>query len=76
MAVIAGSVLDLLPDVGDVMPDVPSGWIMGYATFNSFLPLAEGLAFATIMLTAYAGLGLWKLAVTIYHLIPKPLMGT
>lgn len=76
MAVIAGGVIDVLPDVGEVLPTVPSGWLSAYAMMNTFLPLSEALALTGVLVGIYAALGAWKLAVTIYHLIPKPLMGT
>lgn len=76
MATIAAGVINLLPDAGDVVPDIPDGWIVGYAMLNTFLPVSEALAGAGLLLGIYAALGVFKLAVVVYHLIPKPLMGT
>lgn len=77
-AVFAGieAMIGALPDAGDLGIEVPTGIVQGYALLNTFLPLAEALVLAGLALAAYGTLFAWRLAVMIYHLIPKPLMGT
>jgi hypothetical protein len=43
---------------------------------NGFLPLSEALAFGGVYVSTLLGIFGFRLAVTVWHLIPKPLMGT
>lgn len=75
-APVADAVLDLLPDAEDLNLEIPSGFILGFSFLNTFLPLTEALAaIAGFVLIIVAGIG-WRIAVTVYHLIPKPGVGT
>lgn len=76
LATVADALVDQLPDAGDLGLSVPSGWIYGYSIVNTFLPLTEALAFAVVIGAAFVALGVWRLGVTVYHLIPKPFIGT
>lgn len=76
IAALADQVVQLLPAATDLnLPDL-SGWLTGYALMNTFLPLSEALTLTGTLVAIYSALMLWRLAVKIYHLIPKPLMGT
>lgn len=72
---LASGVIALLPDA-DPNFSIPEGWLVGYAWVNSFLPLSECLAFAGLIAGALVLHMTWRMAVTVYHLIPKPLAGT
>lgn len=71
-----GAMIGMLPDAADLGLVLPSGIVRGYTLLNSFLPLAEALTAVGVIMAAYGVLFTWRLAVTIYKLIPKPLMGT
>jgi len=73
---VVSTVIGLLPDAADLGITIPSGWINGYDWLDSFLPLHEALAFVAIFLALIAAVGAFRLAVLIYHLIPKPFSGT
>jgi len=73
---VIGSMIDALPDAADLGIDIPDGFVVGYSFLNTFLPLSEALTIAGTALAGYVALFGWRLAVMVYHLIPKPLMGT
>jgi hypothetical protein len=73
---MADAIVGQLPEAGDLGIDVPSGWIQGYGMLNTFLPISEALAFALIYVTAITAAFGARLAVLIWHLIPKPGVGT
>jgi len=76
VAQLAMRVVQLLPDATDLGFTIPTGWLHGYSMLNTFLPLSEALAIVLVF-TAVAVAGTaFRIAVTVYHLIPKPLMGT
>jgi len=70
------ALLDLLPNAADLGLEAPTGWIRGYNVLDTFLPLHEALAAIAVILGVYVVVFGWRLAVTVYHLIPKPGMGT
>lgn len=76
VAQLAMHVVDLLPDAADLGLTIPSGWLHGYALLNTFLPISEALTAITLFTTVVVGGIAFRLAVTVYHLIPKPWMGT
>lgn len=76
LAKAAQVIISMLPDAGDLGLTTMSGWIKGYTMLNTFLPISEGLAFAAIFATFIAASMAVRLATWIYHLIPKPGMGT
>lgn len=76
MAAVAENVIDLLPDAADLGLEIPGGWIYGYSIVNTFLPISEALAFVAVFTVLVIGAVAFRLAVIVYHLIPKPLMGT
>jgi hypothetical protein len=73
---IADAAIGLLPDATDLGLVIPGGWIYGYSIVNTFLPLTEALAFAGVFVSLIVGGIVFRTAVTIYHLIPKPGVGT
>lgn len=75
-AQMVANILDLLPDATDLALEIPSGWLYGYSWLNGFVPLSEMLAFAVILAGAQLVPVVWRSAVTLYHLIPKPMIGT
>lgn len=76
LAAVAARVVGLLPDAGDLGLSVPSGWIVMYSWADRILPLHEALAlFGIITATAVAPI-VYHVAITVYHLIPKPFSGT
>lgn len=76
VAGLADHVVALLPDATDLGLSIPSGWIYGYSILNTFLPLSEALTAVAIFTAIVVGGIAYRLAVTVYHLIPKPFMGT
>jgi len=76
LAALADQVVALLPNAADLHITIPSGWIYGYNIINTFLPLSECLAFVAALVTVVIVGMTWSLAVTVYHLIPKPMAGT
>lgn len=75
MAVV-NVLIDQLPDMPDLgIPDL-SGLVRGYAFFNHFLPLDVAIGGILVYLAAANAGFLFRVGVTIYHLIPKPGMGT
>jgi len=76
VAQLALSVVEKLPDATDLGFSIPSGWIYGYSLLNTFLPVSEALAIVLIFTAIAVGGTIFRLAVTVYHLIPKPMMGT
>jgi len=76
LASLVAQVLSFLPDAADLGLSTSSGWIRAYGLLDTFLPLHEALGYATILAGVITAGILWRLAVTIYHLIPKPFVGT
>jgi len=76
VAQLAMRVVALLPDATDLGFSIPSGWLHGYAMLNTFLPLAEALAIVLVFTGVAVAGTLFRIAVVVYHLIPKPMMGT
>jgi len=76
LAAVAGVVVSMLPDAADLGLTIPGGWITGYTWLNSFLPLTEALALVSIFVGIMLALLAFRVAVIIYHLAPKPGMGT
>lgn len=76
LATVAASVIALLPEAEDLGIVIPSGFVQGYAIFNSFLPLGEAFAMMASLVVISVIPIAWHLGVTIYHLIPKPFVGT
>jgi hypothetical protein len=76
LAQLAGHIVDTLPDAEDLNIEVAEGWIVGYNMLNGFLPLGEALLYAGILLSAILLHFGWRIAVIVWHLIPKPLSGT
>jgi hypothetical protein len=76
LAALADHAISILPDATDLGLSVPSGWIYGYTFLNTFLPVSEALAMVGIFTAIVVGGILFRLAVTVYHLIPKPFVGT
>lgn len=76
LAVLADAAVDLLPDTPDLGLDIPSGWIYGYTILNTWLPLTEALTMAGVFTAIVTAIIAFRLAVTVYHLIPKPFVGT
>jgi len=76
MAGVAAEVIELLPDATDLGLSIPDGWLVGYTWLNGFLPLSETLTWLGVLLTVAVAVTTWRVAVTLYHLIPKPWMGT
>jgi hypothetical protein len=69
-------VLSLLPDAGDLgIPDL-SGLVVGFAWLNGFLALDAGVSVAGILIGATLATFAFRLALTIWHVIPKPFSGT
>jgi len=76
LAMVAYRVVELLPDAADLNLTIPSGWLYGYDMLNTFLPISESLALVAIMVAVYAAAVLLRLGGFVYHLIPKPFIGT
>jgi len=76
MAKIADGVVEGLPVADDLGLDVASGWVKGYSMLNTFLPVSEALAFALIFVSVKLAILGYRLAIVVWHLIPKPGMGT
>jgi len=76
MGAVAAGVLSFLPDAEDLGLEIPGGWLVGYSWFNEFFPVAETLVWLGVLTAAMVIPVVWHLAVTVYHLIPKPWMGT
>lgn len=75
LAELVDGIVDLLPDAPDLGLEL-GGFVYGFGIMDSFLPLHEALAYAVVLFgAANAGL-VFRTAVTIYHLIPKPGVGT
>jgi hypothetical protein len=76
LAAVADGVVGLLPDATDLGLSIPSGWLHGYTLLNTFLPLSEALGLISVILVVVtAGLAA-RIAVVVWHLIPKPGVGT
>lgn len=73
---LVAELLELLPDAADLGLEIPSGWLIGFQTMDAILPLHEALFWFGFMVGLRAAITLWHLAVRLYHLLPKPLMGT
>lgn len=73
---LVGSIISGLPNAGDLGLTVPSGWIQAYSWFDTFLPLHEALGLVAMFVGIYLAIFSVRVAVFVYHLIPKPLMGT
>ena len=73
---LLAEVLGVLPLAGDLGLAVPSGWVHGFAWIDSIVPLHEALVFFGILVGLRAAITLWHLTVSVYHLVPKPFMGT
>lgn len=76
MAVMADQVVQLLPDATDLGLDGNTGWIAGYTLIDRFLPVHEMVAWLVVVAGFYVVVTTWRAGVTLYHLIPKPMMGT
>jgi len=76
LAEAVAGVLAYLPDATDLGLSIPDGWLVGYAWLNGFVPLGEMIAFILILAAAQLGPIIWQSLVTVYHLIPKPFIGT
>jgi hypothetical protein len=76
VAKIADVVVGQLPDASNLGLAIPSGWVKGYSLLDSFLPLHEALGFVAIILGIVVAGVTWRVAVVVYHLIPKPGTGT
>jgi len=76
LASVVAGILGYLPDATDLGLSIPSGWLVGYAWLNGFVPLGEMIAFIAILAAAQLGPIVWHSLVTVYHLIPKPFIGT
>lgn len=76
LAALAAHVLSILPDATDLGLSVPAGWIIGYQFMDAILPLHEALWMFGFLVTLRSAITVWHLAVTGYHLIPKPAVGT
>lgn len=73
---VVNAVMGLLPEAGDLGLDVPSGWIIGYTWIDRIVPLHEGLFWMGVLAAASVAPIVFHLAIAVYHLIPKPMMGT
>jgi len=76
LAEVAASIVALLPEAGDLGLSIPSGFVLGWSIFNTFLPLTETFAMVTVLVVASVVPIAWHLGVTVWHLIPKPFVGT
>jgi hypothetical protein len=74
--IVAGIVELFLPEAGDLGLVAPTGLVVGYTWLNTFLPISEAIVFALILLGLYLAGFAWRLFLQVYHLIPKPWMGT
>lgn len=76
LAGVADGIIALLPDAADLnLPDL-SGWLHGYAMLNRFIPVDLALVYFGLYLAAANASYLFNLGVKLYHLIPKPGIGT
>ncbi len=76
LASVADGVVAKLPDAGNLGLTVPAGLIYGYTIMDTFLPLHEALTLVVgIVALIVAGITL-RVAVMVWHLIPKPGIGT
>lgn len=76
LATVANHIVDLLPDMPDLnIPDL-SGLVVGYNQVNTWLPLSEAIAGSVLVLAAVNAAFVFRVAVTVWHLIPKPFSGT
>lgn len=76
LALIADNIVNMLPEAADLGLDASGGWVKGYAMLNTFLPITEALAFAAMFATVIAASMVVRVATWIWHLIPKPGVGT
>ena len=76
LAAVADGVVSMLPNATDLHLSIPSGWLIGYSWVDSFLPVHEAITAAGMFVTIVTGLFVFRVAVLIYHLIPKPGIGT
>lgn len=76
LASVADAAIGLLPDAEDLNIDPVTGWIRGYAMFNTFLPITEALVMIAALIGIRLAIFAWRLADRVWHLIPKPLSGT
>jgi hypothetical protein len=62
--------VNLLPE-GDTLGLVlPSGWLYGYDVLNSFLPVAEVLAAASVLLALRMAVFTFRMIYTLKQLVP------
>lgn len=76
LAEVAASLVALLPEAGDLGLEIPAGFVLGWSIFNTFLPLTETFAMLGVLVLASIAPIVWHLGITVYHLIPKPFVGT
>jgi hypothetical protein len=76
LATMADGAISLLPAASDLHLSAQTGWLWGYSYMNRIVPIPEVLAFVAILAGVRVGIFTWRLAVNIWHLIPKPLAGT
>ena len=74
--VVMGWVVDALPDADPLGAPSLDGILVGYVWANGFLPLDAGLAVSGMLVTAMVAKFGLRLSITIWHLVPKPFMGT
>ena len=73
---IVTAMIGVLPDAVDLnLPDL-SGWVRGYDMMDRVVPVTEALVAWGIYMAAANAQFLWNLGTRLYHLIPKPGMGT
>lgn len=73
---LVAHVIGLLPDMPDLGIPSLSGWLVGYAFFDTYLPLHEALTGMGLVLSLVIASYTWRLGVEVYHLILKPGVGT
>jgi hypothetical protein len=71
-----GGIVGTLPMADELDFEIPSGVILGYALVNGFFPLDLTIQLGAAYIGALVAIFAFRLAVLVYHLIPKPMMGT
>jgi hypothetical protein len=70
------TILNALPDAPDLGIPSLGGLVVGYAWLNTFLPIDTGITVAGLLLAAMLAKFAFRVALTVWHAIPKPFMGT
>jgi hypothetical protein len=76
LAGVADKAVQQLPMASDLGLSTTAGWIKGYTLLNTFLPLSEALTLVSVYVSVITAGMLFRVGVIVWHLIPKPGVGT